>query len=98
MRERILYQFLLEADNESGRLRNMLHIGQKVKKTSIVNAALKIVLDIVTKIIYVMLFMYIPYRILSTISVWEGFQLRQSIVYFTVFELYMRFPYKFGNV
>lgn len=34
MRERILYQFLLEADNESGRLRNMLHIGQKVKKTS----------------------------------------------------------------
>ena len=28
MRERILYQFLLEADNESGRLRNALHIGQ----------------------------------------------------------------------
>lgn len=85
MRERILYQFLLEADNESGRLRNMLHIGQNVKKSSVVNAALKIVLDIVTKIIYVLLFMYIPYRILSTISVWEGFQLRQSIVYFTVF-------------
>lgn len=85
MRERILYQFLLEADNESGRLRNALHIGRNVKKSSVVNAALKIVLDIVTKIIYVLLFMYIPYRILSTISVWEGFQLRQSIVYFTVF-------------
>ena len=28
MRERILYQFLLEADNESGRLRNALDIGQ----------------------------------------------------------------------
>ena len=99
MRERILYQFLLEADNESGRLRNALHIGQNVKKSSVVNAALKIVLDIVTKIIYVLLFMYIPYRILSTISVWEGFQLRQSIVYFTVFfELYMRFSYKLGNV
>ena len=75
MRERILYQFLLEADNESGRLRNALHIGQNVKKSSVVNAALKIVLDIVTKIIYVLLFMYIPYRILSTISVWEGFSL-----------------------
>lgn len=85
MRERILYQFLLEADNESGRLKNMLHIGQNVKKSSVVNATLKIVLDIVTKIVYVLLFMYIPYRILSTISVWEGFQLRQSMVYFTVF-------------
>ena len=63
MRERILYQFLLEADNESGRLRNMLHIGQNVKKSSVVNAALKIVLDIVTKIIYVLLFMYIPYTL-----------------------------------
>ena len=55
MRERILYQFLLEADNESGRLRNALHIGQNVKKSSVVNAALKIVLDIVTKIIYLSL-------------------------------------------
>lgn len=85
MREKILYQFLLEADNESGRLKNMLHIGHGSRKSSAVNAALKIVLDIITKIVYVLLFMYIPYRILSVISVWEGFQLRQSIVYFTVF-------------
>lgn len=75
MRERILYQFLLEADNESGRLRNALHIGQNVKKSSVVNAALKIVLDIVTKIIYVLLFMYIPYKICRQSVFGRGFSL-----------------------
>ena len=91
MRQRLLYQFLLEADNEAGRVRNLLHIKQphrsvgtdKVSPQSVMCAIGKIVLGILYKLIYVLLFMYIPYRILSKISVAEGFQLRQSVVYFT---------------
>ncbi len=94
MRQRILYQFLLEADNEAGRVKDMLHIKQTgrtvstdkaVTGRSVTNAAVKIVVDVIIKIVYVLLFMYLPYRVLSSISVWEGFQLRQSIVYFTCF-------------
>ncbi len=92
MVKRILYQFLLEADNDVGRLKNTFHIKASHKDTgndstvagySIANAVLKIIFDIITKIVYVFLFMYLPYRIFSAISVWEGFQLRQSMVYFT---------------
>ena len=95
MRQRIMYQFLLEADNEAGRVKNLLHIKQKqsdkavdsgkVSAHSIVCAAAKVVLAILYKVIYVLLFMYVPYKLLSKISVAEGFQLRQSIVYFTCF-------------
>ncbi len=90
-----MYQFLLEADNEAGRVKNLLHIKQKqsdkavdsgkVSAHSIVCAAAKVVLAILYKVIYVLLFMYVPYKLLSKISVAEGFQLRQSIVYFTCF-------------
>lgn len=93
MRQRLLYQFLLEADNEAGRVKNLLHIKQthkntvdgKVSAQSVICAVGKILIGILYKLIYVMLFMYIPYKILSKISVAEGFQLRQSIVYFTCF-------------
>lgn len=93
MRQRLLYQFLLEADNEAGRLRNLLHIrqshrsaaGDKISSYSVICAVGKILLGILSKLIYVLLFMYIPYKIFSMVSVAEGFQLRQSIVYFTCF-------------
>lgn len=94
MGKKILYQFLLEADNDAGRLKNMLHIKNQPKNisddraiavNSVANASLKVIFDIAAKILYVLLFMYFPYRIFSAISVWEGFQLRQSIVYFTCF-------------
>ena len=92
MRERLLYQFLLEADNEAGRMRALLHIkqsgknmadGRHVRAGSIFHALLKVAGGILLKLVYVLMFMYIPYRILSVVSVWAGFQLRQSIVYFT---------------
>ena len=90
----ILFQFLLEADNDAGKLKNMLHIRGAHENThdngtvaghSVANAIFKVLLDIITRIIYVLVFMYLPYRIFSKISIWEGFQLRQSIVYFTCF-------------
>ena len=71
MRQRLFYQFLLEADNEAGRVRNLLHIKQphrsvgtdKVSPQSMICAIGKVVLGILYKLIYVLLFMYIPYRI-----------------------------------
>ena len=96
MRQRILYQFLLEADNEAGRLKSMLHIKQPgravsadkaVTCRSVTNAAVKIVVDVIIKIVYVLLFMYLPYRILSSISVWEGFQLRQRMILMLIMDV-----------
>ncbi len=94
MARSILFQFLLEADNDAGKLKNMLHIRGAHENThdngtvaghSVANAIFKVLLDIITRIIYVLVFMYLPYRIFSKISIWEGFQLRQSVVYFTCF-------------
>lgn len=91
MQKQLLYQFLLETHNEAGKLFFFMYKNKKKLKHTdgtlmriIPIAALKLLGMLALRIAYVLIFMYIPYKLLSAICIAEGFQLRQSIVYFTV--------------
>lgn len=91
MQKQLLYQFLLETHNEAGKLFSFLYKNKKRSKRTndmsmqvIPAAVLKVLGMLLIRIAYVLAFMYIPYKLLSVLCIAEGFQLRQSVVYFTV--------------
>ena len=91
MQKQLWYQLLVETHNETGRFFSFLNRNRKSSKRDgmtqlqvIPFVIIRILGMLVVRIAYVCAFMYIPYRLLSVLCIAEGFQLRQSMVYFTV--------------
>lgn len=91
MQRQLLDQFLLETHNDAGRFFSLINKNKKNSKRvnnihcQVIPAAILRVLGmLIIRVAYVLVFMYIPYKLLSALCIAEGFQLIQSIVYFTV--------------